>query len=52
MPYEIKQVGNGYLVINTKTKKQYSKKPIPKKNATKQLAILKRFEKLESKTLI
>jgi hypothetical protein len=40
MPYKTEKVKGGYYVVNTDTKKKYSKKPIPKTNADKQLKIL------------
>jgi hypothetical protein len=40
MPYEIKKEGKGYKVVNTATKKEHSKKPIPKARAEAQMRLL------------
>ena len=45
MPYKLKKAGTGYFVINTNSKKKYSKKPIPKLNAEKQIRLLRMIEK-------
>jgi len=45
MPYKLKEFKNGWKVYNTLKKVYYSKKPIKKDNAIKQLAILKMYEK-------
>ena len=49
MPYILKQFKDGYKVYNTLKKIYYSKKPIPKINAKKQLALLKNYEKTEKR---
>jgi hypothetical protein len=40
MPYEIRKKGAGYVVTNTVTGKEHSKKPIPKKRAEAQMRLL------------
>ena len=40
MPYELKKKGAGYVVRNKKTGKEYSNKPISKKNAEAQMRLL------------
>jgi hypothetical protein len=40
MPYTIRKSGGGYKVTNKKTGKQYSKAPISKEKAKKQIAAL------------
>ena len=40
MPYSLVQ-DNGYFVENVKTKKRYSKRPMTKENAIKQLYVLR-----------
>lgn len=40
MPYKLVRKKGGYIVQNTKTKKEYSSHPIPKKNAEAQLRLL------------
>ena len=40
MPYELIKRGSGYVVRNTITKKEYSKKPIPKTRAESQMKLL------------
>lgn len=49
MPYELKKVSDGYYVVNKSTKKKYSNKPIPLKNAKAQMRILQRIERMEKK---
>ena len=40
MPFKIVQSGNGYVVINAKTKHKFSNHPMTKEKAEKQLSIL------------
>lgn len=40
MPYEVRKKGSGYVVVNTATGKEHSKKPIPKQRAEAQMRIL------------
>lgn len=40
MPYEIRKKGTGYVVVNTTTGKEHSKKGIPKKRAEAQMRLL------------
>ena len=40
MPYSLSKAKGGYYVVNQDTKKKYSKKPIPKKNAEAQMRVL------------
>lgn len=40
MPYKLKKVVGGYYVVNEKTGKKYSNKPISKKNAESQMRLL------------
>lgn len=40
MPYALKKVVGGYYVINEKTGKRYSEKPLSKEKAIKQLRAL------------
>jgi len=40
MPYEVKKKGSGYVVKNTETGKEHSKKGIPKKRAEAQMRLL------------
>jgi hypothetical protein len=40
MPYSIRKSGQGYKVTNKKTGKTYSKKPMSKEKAKKQIAAL------------
>jgi hypothetical protein len=40
MPYELIKRGAGYMVMNTETKKTYSKKPLQKAKAEGQLRVL------------
>ena len=40
MPYAIKKSGNGYKVYNKETGKTYSRKPMPKEKALKQMKAL------------
>lgn len=40
MPYEIAKKGTGYVVKNTETGKEHSKKPIPKERAIAQMRLL------------
>ena len=49
MPFELKKVKDGYYIENKSTKKKYSKKPIPLKNAKAQMRILQRIERKEKK---
>ena len=44
MPYDIQKKGTGYVVVNTVTGKEHSKKGIPKKRAEKQMRLLKGIE--------
>lgn len=45
MPYEIRKMGTGFTVVNTKTGKEHSKKPIPKNRAEAQMRLLTAIEK-------
>ncbi len=45
MPYKLKQEGTGYKVVNTKTGKEHSGKPIPKTRAEAQMRLLTAIEK-------
>tara|TARA_R100000951_G_scaffold79962_1_gene67850 strand:+ start:252 stop:413 length:162 start_codon:yes stop_codon:yes gene_type:complete len=49
MPFELKKVKDGYYVENKTTKKKYSNKPLPLKNAKGQMRILQRIERMEKK---
>lgn len=40
MPYKLKKTGSGYKVCKKNSTKCYSKKPLPRKRALKQLAAL------------
>ena len=40
MPYEIKKKGTGFVVVNTATGKEHSKKPIPRARAEAQMRLL------------
>ena len=40
MPYELVKRGTGYVVKNTETGKEHSKKPIPKARAEAQMRLL------------
>lgn len=40
MPYELRKKGTGYVVVNTQTGKEHSKKPIPKARAEAQMRLL------------
>jgi hypothetical protein len=40
MPYALKEVKGGYYVINEKTGKRYSEKPMSRERAIKQLRAL------------
>lgn len=40
MPYALEKRGTGYVVKNTATGKEHSKKPIPKKRAEAQMRLL------------
>ena len=40
MPYDIRKKGTGYVVVNTATGKEHSKKPIPKSRAESQMRLL------------
>ena len=44
MPYELKPKGAGYIVKNTETGKEHSKKPIPKSRAEAQMRLLQAIE--------
>lgn len=44
MPYEIRKKGTGFVVVNTATGKEHSKKPIPKSRAEKQLRLLQAIQ--------
>lgn len=44
MPYDIKKKGTGFVVMNTMTGKEYSKKGIPKARAEAQMRLLKGIE--------
>ena len=45
MPYELKKKGTGYVVKNTETGKEHSKKGIPKARAESQMRLLYGIEK-------
>lgn len=45
MPYELVKKATGYVVRNTETGKEHSNKPIPKKRAMAQMALLYMIEK-------
>lgn len=45
MPYAIEKKGTGYVVKNTATGKQHSKKGIPKKRAEAQMRLLYGIER-------
>ena len=45
MPYVLKQVKNGYYVVNKETGKKYSNKPMTKENAEGQLRLLQSFSR-------
>jgi hypothetical protein len=45
MPFQIVQKGKGYVVENKETGKQYSKRPLTKQVAMKQLTLLLLIEK-------
>ena len=45
MPYDIKKKGTGYVVVNTMTGKEHSKKGIPMKRAEAQMRLLYGIEK-------
>ena len=49
MPYKIIKSGKGYKVQNIISKKTYSKKPLTKVKAEKQLVILRIAERKEKK---
>ena len=51
MPFILKKFNDGYKVYNTLKKIYYSKKPIKKENAKKQLALLKNYEKKTEKII-
>lgn len=40
MPYDIQKKGTGFVVVNTATGKEHSKKGIPKKRAEAQMRLL------------
>lgn len=40
MPYKLKKIGSGYKVCKKNSTKCFSKKPLPRKRALKQLAAL------------
>lgn len=40
MPYDLRKKGTGYVVVNTATGKEHSKKPIPKSRAEAQMRLL------------
>lgn len=40
MPYEIRKKGTGFVVVNTATGKEHSKKPLPEKRAIAQMRLL------------
>lgn len=44
MPYTLLQRGSGYVVKNTATGKEHSKKPIPKKRAEAQMRLLQAID--------
>jgi len=44
MPYQIKPKGRGYVVVNTATGKEHSKKGIPKARAEAQMRLLRAIE--------
>jgi hypothetical protein len=49
MPYHIIKSGKGYKVENKQTKKKYSKNPMTKTKADKQIKILRIIESKEKK---
>lgn len=49
MPYAIERWGSKGIVVNSKTGKHYSLKPIPLESAKAQLRVLKAAEKGEKK---
>ena len=40
MPYDLRKKGTGYVVVNTATGKEHSKKGIPKARAEAQMRLL------------
>lgn len=40
MPYDLRKKGTGYIVVNTATGKEHSKKPLPKARAEAQMRLL------------
>lgn len=44
MPYEIRKKGTGYVVVNTATGKEHSKKGIPKARAEAQMRLLRAIQ--------
>jgi hypothetical protein len=40
MPYEMRKKGTGYVVVNTATGQEHSKKGIPKARASAQMRLL------------
>ena len=48
MPYKIVKKGNGYVVRNMKTGKEYSNHPIPKSRAEAQMRLLMMIENKKS----
>lgn len=44
MPYSIIPKGRGYVVKNTETGKEHSKKPMPKARAEAQMRLLRAIE--------
>ena len=44
MPYQLIQRGSGYVVKNTETGREHSKKPIPKKRAESQMRLLQAIQ--------
>ena len=49
MPYKIERWGEKGIVVNSKTGKHYSSKPLPLSSAKAQLRVLKAAEKGEKK---
>jgi len=45
MPFEIRKKGTGYVVVNTATGKEHSKKGIPKSRAEAQMRLLYGIER-------
>ena len=45
MPYDLKKKGTGYVVVNTATGKEHSKKGLPKARAEAQMRLLYGIEK-------